>query len=54
MDKKGQKITNPVVVCLNLVSCKLEGKHASLVKYKFGKVNHEKEVLEMEAEELVM
>ena len=53
VDKKSQKITNPVVVCLNLVSCKLEEKHASLVKYKFGKFNHDKEVFEMEAEESV-
>ena len=54
VDRKGQKITNPVVVCLNLVSCKLEGKHASLVKYKFGKFNHDKETFEMGAEDSVI
>ena len=43
----GERLANPVVVCLNLVGCKVETKQNVTVRYKFGVYNHGSEEFDM-------
>jgi speckle-type POZ protein len=44
---QGERLTNPIVLCLNLVSCKVDTKKDVTVKYKFGIYNQNSHEFEM-------
>jgi speckle-type POZ protein len=44
---RGSRMTNPVVLCLNLVTCRAATKQDAAVKYKFGILNQNTQELEM-------
>ena len=50
---RGERMTNPLVLCLNLVSCKAKTEQESTVRYKFGVQNMKSQEWEMGAEEKV-
>jgi len=45
--ENGERLSNPFVLCLNLVNCKVEGNQDVRVKYKFGILNRQTEEPEM-------
>ena len=51
--EQGERLTNPFVLCLNLVGCKVEGIKEVAVKYKFGIYNRTSEEFEMGAPDKV-
>ena len=44
---QGERLTNPVVLCLNLVKCCVDTKQDVTVGYTFGIYNHSSEGFEM-------
>lgn len=51
--ENGERLSNPFVLCLNLVSCKVDGNQEVRVKYRFGIYNRSTEEPEMGAPERV-
>ena len=50
---KGERMTNPLVLCLNLVSCKTETRQDATVRYKFGVQNKNSQEFESGAQDKV-
>ena len=50
---RGSRLTNPVVLCLNLVTCRAATKQDAAVKYKFGILNQNTQELEMGGQDKV-
>ena len=50
---RGERMTNPLVLCLNLVSCKTKTKQDATIKYKFGVQNLNSQQWEVGAEDKV-
>ena len=44
---QGERLANPVVLCLNLVGCKVDTKQDVTVRYKFGIYNHGSQEFEL-------
>ena len=53
MDGQGCRLTNPVVLCLNLVGCRVVEGQDVAVKFRFGIYNQKSEEFEMGAAEQV-
>ena len=50
---RGERLTNPIVLCLNLLSCSADTKQEAAVRFKFGIQNQNSEEWEMGAEDKV-
>ena len=50
---RGERLTNPIVLCLNLLSCSADTKQEAAVRFKFGIQNQLSEEWEMGAEDKV-
>ena len=53
VDGQGCRLTNPVVLCLNLVGCRVATNQDVAVKYKFGIYNQNSQEFEMGASDKV-